>query len=683
MWLEYSFAVAAFALLLFFPGYLAFRCFGAGRSISLLSAPAISITLYCLLGLAYDVLGVQASALLVAGLPICFLTCARGLLYCLKDHSRALVSVQPNARFNWKYGALYISIGMLAGLIIYVKSLNGAYSFVPSYDNLFHYNAIRALEDSGCWTSLNVSCYLDFPEFANPMPGGTYPSDGYYPMGWHVLVVLLMNVSGCGEMLAINAANYIFASLVFPLGMYQLIATIFPKRNVIVAGALCSSAFAIFPWHLLIEWPLFPNLAAFCLLPALMSWFILALESVAALLSGEAPEAKVQAGCYLAAFLVSCVACGFIHPNSIFTAALLLAPFLVWIVGRTTALRYGTAKGFAVSVAVCLGIVALWLALYHTPAFSRAVDVLIGSRQSPSEAQSGLLTLSFTNEIGQPILSFFVIGGFFMLVHKRHNLWLLATFSLAAWVYYVSACAEEGLFKQILTGFWYTESKRTGCIVAIAAMPIAAYGIASLYASFTRLIKEYTTVDVYRKASRLIGIASGCFLVAILLIAPVVQGKNGTATALGNMVLQAEENYTSPLYSQEEVAFVESALSVVGEDGLVINLPYDGSIIAYGVNGMKVFYLERYGYEPPLESQESVIIRTRLCNIANDSSVAEAVKSIGAEYVLILECADQEVIYGFEEDQWVGISSISDNTPGFTAVLSKGNMRLYQIDATS
>ena len=37
----------------------------------------------------------------------------------------------------------------------------------------------------------------------------------------------------------------------------------------------------------------------------------------------------------------------------------------------------------------------------------------------------------------------------------------------------------------------------------------------------------------------------------------------------------------------------------------------------------------------------------------------------------------------FREQDWLGLSSISDETPGFKTVLSQGDMRLYEITDNS
>ena len=52
-------------------------------------------------------------------------------------------------------------------------------------------------------------------------------------------------------------------------------------------------------------------------------------------------------------------------------------------------------------------------------------------------------------------------------------------------------------------------------------------------------------------------------------------------------------------------------------------------------------------------------------------------KSSGAKYLLYL---DETIHIGsFDESEWEGILSVTDETPGFETVLADGNMRLYRI----
>lgn len=50
---------------------------------------------------------------------------------------------------------------------------------------------------------------------------------------------------------------------------------------------------------------------------------------------------------------------------------------------------------------------------------------------------------------------------------------------------------------------------------------------------------------------------------------------------------------------------------------------------------------------------------------------------MGCRYVLILKRDNDDIVYNSDKSLWLGISGISDETPGFMPVLSEGDMRLY------
>ena len=131
-------------------------------------------------------------------------------------------------------------------------------------------------------------------------------------------------------------------------------------------------------------------------------------------------------------------------------------------------------------------------------------------------------------------------------------------------------------------------------------------------------------------------------------------------------------------YSARERAFVERVHQIVGDD-LILNNPEDGSIMAYQIDGLNVYYKTKiYGEE----TEESYSIRTTLNSIATNSETKDAVKRTGAKYVIKLELQpDDQVpsiphykgaLQGFE---------LTDNTPGFEVVLAEGPYRLYRITA--
>lgn len=108
----------------------------------------------------------------------------------------------------------------------------------------------------------------------------------------------------------------------------------------------------------------------------------------------------------------------------------------------------------------------------------------------------------------------------------------------------------------------------------------------------------------------------------------------------------------------------------------MINNPYDGSLITNATHDMRVYYREKAEYQ---ETSQSKLIRTKLNQISGDREVQEAVRDIGAHYVILLD-VDNPALRGNHKEKFPGLQ-ITDNTPGFEVVLAEGPYRLYRITA--
>ena len=111
----------------------------------------------------------------------------------------------------------------------------------------------------------------------------------------------------------------------------------------------------------------------------------------------------------------------------------------------------------------------------------------------------------------------------------------------------------------------------------------------------------------------------------------------------------------------------------------------DGSFLAYGINGLRIYYRNFVGFGGSNESEESRIIRQRLCDYTTDPEVQAAVESLDAKYVLVMRGDENQSGFinlrgDYDAELFSGISSITDTTPGFTCVTEIGRLKLYQIN---
>lgn len=110
-----------------------------------------------------------------------------------------------------------------------------------------------------------------------------------------------------------------------------------------------------------------------------------------------------------------------------------------------------------------------------------------------------------------------------------------------------------------------------------------------------------------------------------------------------------------------------------------------GSFLAYGTNGLRAYYRNFTDFGSGNETEESRIIRQRLCDYAADTKAQAAVEAIDAEYVIVFresarDCGFIDLRGDYNESLFVGISSIASDTLGFTCIRETINLRVYHID---
>ena len=115
-----------------------------------------------------------------------------------------------------------------------------------------------------------------------------------------------------------------------------------------------------------------------------------------------------------------------------------------------------------------------------------------------------------------------------------------------------------------------------------------------------------------------------------------------------------------------------------------MNDPEDGSFFAYGLYDLNIYYRSAGMTASAAQTENSSIIRTMIDLIHIRDDVKKAVSDTGAQYVLILdqggEIEPDRHYYGYyRKSAWRGFNDITDYTPGFSVLLSEGDMRLYEI----
>ncbi len=551
--------------------------------------------------------------------------------------------------------ALYLVIAIAVAVVYYVKPLDGAASFAQGYDNVSHLATVRGYLDSGFFADGSIA----------------------YPEAWRTLTALVASFDGGLVTVAANAVNFVIIAFVAPMSIHSFLSVISNKRSVVVSGAVVAVAFQAFPWAYLYFGPLYPNLLGYSLLPAVMSLFVLMTRA-------ETGRSFVS---HLILFVTGCATLMLAHASAIFAGIVLISPYGV----RAVYLRVKKGVGnkalpFVAALAFVLLVLAVWTVCFLSPMFANVVMFNWPSLSSGSQAVGNILSLALNRVSAQQIvLSVLVFIGIASCVMERSNRWMIASWCLACFIYFVDI-TREGWLKHFLAGFWYTDSFRVAAVVAMACIPLAALGLSTVLRVVFRIAKETD-----RRGAGLVALAAAALLIFCPSL-PTVRStsssiENETLTTAFGMTYEQLSKYYSPAvgestFDSEEVAFAAQAKSIVG-DAKVLNFPYDGSIFAYGVSGLNVCNRTWGGYEGSPDDMS--LINTGVNRIAFDDDVKKALDNEGIRYLVLLDYGNETgrgLSYTeYNPDCWTGVEGVTDQTDGFTLLLSSGDMRLYRIDS--
>lgn len=702
MWGLFFASVAVGALFLYVPGLLLARAVGAPRFAAFACAPLASIPVYIALTLAYSAADVFCTWYLLVG-PALLLGVALWLAafaarrrkgrargWRATDFGIAPSSGKGVARFGAGYDAfclvLYVALGVAVSAAYFLGALETPESFAQEYDNLHHLGVTLGYVEAGDWSPFASSLYATAEDAAvNPLPGS-----GFYPSAWNCLSALLSSALGVSAAFAGNAVNFLFVAVVLPASMFFFMRVAFASRpEAVPFAAPCVLAFPVFPWRLLVFGPLYPNMIAFCMVPAAAACFMVLVSAKAA------RGARIASG---ALFCLSIIAFAFAQPNAVFALGALLAPLCVYraadLGASLPAFRSRRVLGRVLfGFAAFAAIAAAWLVLYKAPFLQSVVHHWWPSYQGVDDAIFGVATLVFRWEAPWAILAVLVILGALYTLHRREYLWMTCAYALMSFIYIVAASMDCAL-KPILAGFWYTDQVRISALVALFGIPLAALGLRLAARGIAACVGFLARRGSRCKAVAVPAACAACVAFFCLNYGwggPVILEESPGSSASEVLAHDLKNIYGDEppcVYDRDEKAFVERVKEMVPEDSLIINLPDDGSAFAYSTDGLRVYYRHLRVYGEGGETEDSVLIRTRLCDVASDAAVQQAVRNVGAEYLLLLdqgpETTPRRYLFTYEDGRrWPGLLAIDDDTPGFEPVLAEGDMRLYKIEAVA
>lgn len=635
-----------YIVILFIPAYPLLRLIGLNKSVSFAIGPTISMGIYPFLGIAYSILHIPSSYASIS-VPLIFLFSITSYMLIRKNNPK-----KADLHF-WKeikpakllMPITYVIVASIIGSYLFLSLLDNPETVIQSFDNIFHYNLIRHYDQSNDWSILHASVY-PIGSTSSEYPSNGLVTGSYYPAGWHILCAIAMQTSGCSLQVAVNASVFVFSAIVFPIGVWSLLLAIFGRKaSILLSGAIMASAFACFPWGLLISYPLFPNLVSTALVPASAAAIITIFQ--------KCHITKQRIICILTLSLLFLMAFCFTQPNGFFTLAVLISPFLISTAYKTG--KHNTLRSFSYGFIICALIGVGWIAAFLLPPMQDVVQYNWDPIASPTEEIFNILNLNYILIAPQYLVSFITCLGIIVLLWQKEHRWVICSYLLSLIILFVCTTQGDTFIKHFLSGFWYTDSHRVAAIASICAIPIAAKGLDAICSFFSKL-----TEDV--NISRTIDAAIAALISTVIFFGTPLDTNNAFKALREKGAERISQS--AYFYGSDKQHFVEEVKTIVSKDEIILNNPYDGSALSFAFNDLNIYYRDLY------YRSESALELVKSYPLVMQASNTNYYLTLGA----IIPFAQYQSSY------WSSLEAVNGNTPGFELVLEKNEMKLYRID---
>ena len=661
--------------MLYIPGYFFLRIANFSKSFSIAVSPMLSLGIASILGISFAYahypinpywLFLGPAFLAAAGYTICLIIKKQKISFSIK-------------REHFIIPLLYLSFSMMIGYALFLHQLPNMESFAQQWDNITHLSLVKNFSLQKICSPFAVTNYLTGSLTPHGVESGV---SSFYPVGWHTFTAAILCFLNMDLAESVNLSNFIFGSVVFPLSFYFLLRYLFANnKKALLAGALFIPSFAIFPYRLLVWTPCFPNLAGYSLVPAFALSFMYIFKK---------DNTPGRRSLFALIFIFCAIGLVLLHPSSIFTTALLMIPFCVHLsysAGEKYQFKYIKNSKLLFGTICALVCLLIWTALYNLPAASYVTGFNWPANGSPATSFIGALAFSFGLGLTQITLGIIVVIGFIQAIRNKTLRWIGIAFLLTVLQYTITA-GSDGPLKQFVAGFWYTDSYRIGGNVMIAAVPLAALGFTWILNKITNYIANQPASLLHTR-KKLIPIATTLLIFGMIFFPSFeVNGaffKNSfTSVTLYDIWRIYDSESPSAIYDQAEQNFAQAAQENNLKNQLIANVPFDGSAFSNPINSTNTLYR---AFVLRNETEDSRLIRTQLANIENDTNVLAAAKKLNVGFVILLD-SDPNHQEGFQtnsyiEKDWEGITSINENTPGFTLISRSRDCQLYRVDAVA
>jgi hypothetical protein len=522
------------------------------------AAPAFTLTIVAGSAIVAPWLGLRWSILppvLVAGVIAGGAWAVRAISARVSGTSRVIAAAARPSRDYWAAAA--VALGALLIGARFVQAVGDPDAFSQTFDNVFHLNAVRYVLDSGSASSLSIGTMTS--------PGGGLP---FYPAAWHAMVSLVVQVSGVTIPVATNAMALVASALYWPITAILLTRTMFGRSPIIVVatGALAASLPA-FPVLLYDYGVLYPLLLGLSVLP-----FSLAVV----LVLGRIASVPTPRGTGWWLFILAGALCGMTlaHPGALVAFLALSAPVAAAVFLRFLRATRGLPRLATVAAGVgYLAMGALLVFVLRPPAEARGWPISM----SLSDALATVATGSMWYQVPAIVAALSVALGLVwaVVVHSRAALIAAGMYLIGAWLFVVVAALPLSSVRDAFTGSWYNNLPRLAAILAIAMIPVGAFGAARTVAWLARL--PWVASTMRRAPWTLRTLTVG--LAAVAVIGASQAGAPARAAEWASVAYRTTS--PAPLLDADELALINRIGDHVPPGETVAGDPFTGAALVY------------------------------------------------------------------------------------------------------
>ncbi|MFZ8758025.1 DUF6541 family protein [Microbacterium sp. HMH0099] len=549
-----------------------------------------------------------------------------------------VVSVRPTHAVGM---TVALAVSALAIGVQLVVAFGRPDAISQTLDNIVHLNAIKLATDTADASAVQIGATSDIP---------------FYPNGWHSIVALVQLLTGAPIPVAVTAANIVIGAVVWPFSAAALAWAVFRRPLAVVFAALLATGFGAFPLLLLDFGVLYPNFAGYALIGA-------ALAAVWPLVQASGWRERVRP--FLLLLLIS-VGVGISHPNALLGVFALAVPAVVLLLVPFTRAERTRGRFLALAV-VTLGLLVIGYAVW-TVARTNYDMSRWGPWQTASQAVGEALTLAPRQFPMTIVLALLLAVGAVVIARRPARLPAAGPF-LAALVLFVlcSGAVVANPIREFLANPWYNDPYRLAALLPVAAIPLVTLGALAVSDGLRACLGRLPGASAWAPVAAV--------AVVTALAASVAVGQNVRATIVqtqGQYALRADAN----VLSEDELDVLTRLDETTPPDAVIVGSPLTGASLAYAIGDRTVTERHVFGTRTPDEQY----LTENLRDIDSDPEVCEAVRAVGATYVL--DFGDRTV-NGNDGSAYTGLEDLQPSAR-LVLVDSEGpDAKLFRIEGCS